>query len=344
MNRTNIYLSLIILGLLGFIGYQQRKISNQDVKITDLVHQKDLGNGVTRSGVRIGTADDVDGFAADAGVSMATVKEDAEKHGAVVTGVNVVEGTTHGTVASGVSSSRTKKWTIPTEQPSGSQASKEPPKPAGTESNEKEVCKKCSDCGSSKSEVSHEEQILDLVEKVGEKEINVGEVSFKSWELKPWSYSLFPRTFKSATVIAEDDDGNKLAYNHLEISVNGTSFELPVTTSTLVETPKPAKFRWFPRLNLGVGAGMTKSIDPEFKAGVSLSLANYGSMKLLPDWQFIGVGVNYSVQDLVSFSITPAYYRIGKHLPLVENLYFGLDLSIGLSANMAFTGSLSCAL
>lgn len=343
MNTLNkIFFAAIVL-LVGAVWYQHTLIEKDEKKIHDYEEQKDLGHGITRSSHSTVNSGSLNDYAADAGVKIDTIRDDASNHGAVLTGVNITNTHTDGHKVIGARSSRV------TPRPDADNGNN---KPVGQDSpasiangseyprcqDPQEKCKPCPVSTRNKYELA--EQEIDLEEKTGEERINVGSVSFKAWSDEPWSYSLLPRSFKTASVVAEDDDGKKLIYTKSTMTVGDKTVDLPVSTSDFLETPKPARFRWTPRLSLNAGFGISNEIDFEFHAGASLFLANYGPMKLTPDWNFLGIGASYSRLNTIAIEFSPINYRIAKHIALIDNTYIGPSIGYGAGDRFTFTVTL----
>jgi len=99
---------------------------------------------------------------------------------------------------------------------------------------------------------------------------------------------------------------------------------------------------WNPKLDLGVGFGMSHKIDFNWVAELGFSLSAYG--KTLDDisWRFFRVGTGITKHGF-SLSFSPTQFNLGKHLPLISNAWlmpyggydfghqaghFGLGLSV----------------
>ncbi len=348
MDKSTKILVSIIGVMLLIIGYQQKKISDTKSQLTQVITQKDLGGGTTRSSVHNGTVEDVMNAAADAGMSISAVKDDAESHGASITGANVSVARTDGSTHSDVSSSRTAKRQRGNETSVNPHDSTSASNTQGgnTSSEAKQDPTTCGpNASTEKCPYNDDEQILDVYEQIGDQKIAFGNVSFKAWELKPWSLTVLPREYRSTVIFAETDDGQKIAYSHNSITVGDTTVNLPISSSKFITSPKPAKFRLSPRLHLSVSLGLTLPLFLDGQFGAKVHFFNYGSDKLMPDFTFAGVGLGYSAgQSSMVFGFTPALYRVGKHLPLVEDLYIGPEVTVSLSGSFSILLSLSTAL
>lgn len=326
-NSLKVFLPVILM-LLGYIWHQNSQIQDLNQRISDHVDQATLDGGIIRSSRDTVSAADFNSFAADAGIDLNVIRDDAGKHGATVTGANVTNSHTDGSTVNAVGSSRTRARS---DKPA-TQSSQTPECPVCAPGNVPTVCPSCSECAQNRYE--NAEQILDLEESIGSKKVRVGEVSFKAWLDSPWSYTLLPRVFRSSAVIAEDDEGRKLVYTKSQMIVADEVVDMPVSTSQYIETPMPPKFRWNPRLALGFGAGTSTSLELDLNAGLQMNFASYGSKKLIPDWNLLGVGVLYSSLNTLEVAIFPASYRIARFLPFVENVYLGPAVGFGLSGRL----------
>jgi hypothetical protein len=338
--KTNKLLLLTIGLMLLIIGIQHKQLQDANSKLTKVIDQKDIGGGIVRSSTSVGTSADIDSMALDAGVDISRIRSDATDNGAVVTGINVTTANTSGSNSTNVRSSRSKPRTDVAQPNFGSCVC---PPNQGSSSDIKIPPPTAPACAPGRYENS--EQVLDINEPVTDQNIPFGEVTFKAWKEDPWSLSVFPRSYKSSVVFAEDDDGRKIAYSHMEIIQGDNKVTLPISTAEMVMTPKPAKFRWASRLHLGVSGGIHTTLGITGNAGLAFYFANYGSDKFLPDFTFIGAGLGYDfLNSSPVISLNPASYRIGQHLPFVQDLYLSPQLTLDLSLKVGLLVSISTAL
>ena len=161
--------------------------------------------------------------------------------------------------------------------------------------------------------------------------IPFGESGFKAWQQKPWSLDVYKRNYNVQTVIGEDDNGKKYVYNRMSVDVNGKTYPMKVTSSKLVEELPESKFRFSPRIHLGVSGGAIVNPTPsaEFTPTVEVALFSYGRTSLSPDWTFLSVGVGFETQATKpALVVSPVNYNIGHHLPLVSNLHIGPAVTV----------------
>jgi hypothetical protein len=84
---------------------------------------------------------------------------------------------------------------------------------------------------------------------------------------------------------------------------------------------------WNPKLDLGMSGAITTGLEARWMADIGLSLAGHG---VTPDdlrWRFLRIAAGVS-NETFSLSVSPVQYNIGKHLPLVSNMW--LTPTIGL--------------
>lgn len=336
----------IIAILLAFVIYQHNANRQLRSQIIETVDQKDLGKGTVRSSTSIGTQDDINDAAADAGMNMSAVKKDMEEHGTSATGVNVTESRTTGETVTNAGSSRTRRRSdsAATTSVTSCVCPSIHEVPAVDTERTERAARESKPEKSTVCRYDNDEQILDLNEKVGSDTVPFAEVSFKSWTSNPWNYVVYPRSYKSTVLFTEDDDGNKIAYSHSTITVADKTVNLPVETSKFMAAPKPARFRVFPRMYLSSGVGFDLNDGIEWQAGLGLYILNYGPEKLAPTWQFAGLGLNYSTTSSLSLSLVPVSYNIGPHIPFLHSLYLGPSVSVGLDLGFSFGASLSANL
>lgn len=99
---------------------------------------------------------------------------------------------------------------------------------------------------------------------------------------------------------------------------------------------------WNPKLDLGVGFGMSHKIDFSWVAELGISVSAYGKTPDDISWRFFRVGTGITKHGF-SISLSPVQFNLGKYLPLISNAWllpyggydfghqaahFGLGLSV----------------
>jgi hypothetical protein len=77
---------------------------------------------------------------------------------------------------------------------------------------------------------------------------------------------------------------------------------------------------WNPKLDLGLGFGVNQSLEESWLGDIGISLSAYGKTPDDIKWRFFrfGAGVTKSGYSL---AFSPALFNLGKHLPLVSNVW-----------------------
>lgn len=132
---------------------------------------------------------------------------------------------------------------------------------------------------------------------------------------EPWTTATYDIGYNITIVETEDD-------RYVEMAATNTSFpgeKFPIQVDA-------NKVRWAKRditnkFRIGPRISLTGSIGLDVGAGLDMSLFSYGKTKSDIVWRFIGAGVSYS-NNFMAYAY-PVEYNLGKHLPLVENLFTG---------------------
>jgi hypothetical protein len=166
--------------------------------------------------------------------------------------------------------------------------------------------------------------------------MRVADVSFSAAEKRPWNSKVYGIKYKILNTIGRGSKGQLILSTELiaenpEAQPNKT-FRIEGIESRTLQAPKPGpKFKvWDPALYLLMNLGVIayKEVDFSASLGFGFSVFSYG-----PDWRFLGITVGYDAfQNAFRGSLVPFLYNIGSPLPLLSNLYLGLD--IGLSSQL----------
>lgn len=180
--------------------------------------------------------------------------------------------------------------------------------------------------------------------------IPFGETTFNAWKEHPWELKVFPREYKSVTILSVNEDGKHVAHNQFLIETEGKIYKLPVQESSLLEIKPESKFRFSPRLYLGFDVGATivrttGGVHPGASPNLQVSLFSYGQTKKDVEWSFVGLGVGYLVDEQrPALLLSPVNYNVGHHLPLMDNLHVGPSVAVDTDANFTVMGGLRVGL
>ena len=316
-----VVLSIItIFGLLAFIAFNQIANNKKQLAIeSQIVKQKELLDGIVRSQSEYSAKKDLEQFIKDNNINLKAIKEDLAKLKADVNAVNIIL----------VASVGQKAYNMPSSSIGPSN-----PNPA--------IDSKCKDGTPCPNPDAYgylkTQQNLDLNEDFGKIKVPVGTVAFSAWQPNPWSIDIKPRDYTILSVVGKDENQRNYFYNKVTVTVAGKSHELPIKSAITKEEYPEAKWSfWNPRLFIGVdgGAGINPIVG-KFTPSVNLGIMSYGQYKNQPDFSVLGVGVGIdTVSRVPQVSLTPAAYNLGKHIPLMTNMYIGPSVHVGTDANVS---------
>lgn len=332
LNKILISITAIIaICLASLIIYKQFEISNRQKAIEEsVVKQKELSNNIMRSMSEYATKEDMVKFANDSKISLKDIQKDMDKLQADVKAINTIIVSSSGYKKEGVGSTGTGPKN-PNPQPN-------PPTCNGEPVN----CPNTDVYGYMQAR-----QDLDLNEPFGNTMVPIGKVGFSAWNSGPWTIDIRHRTYRVTSVVGVDENQRQYFYNKFTINVDGKDYDLRISSATTKQEYPEAKFSWWnPRLFLGVEGGLNLSqIKGEFSPNLSVGFMSYGRYKIQPDFSFLQLGLGYGIiSDRIQFSVTPFTYNIGKHIPLMNNMYLGPSLYFGTNGNTAIMGGIKVAL
>lgn len=307
----------LIIVLLVVIKWQHDTLVAQ--KESAATEMKQLRDDIVRAQTQYVSKKDLEEFAKGSNIDLSPIREDLAKLNAEIQGISSINVKTPGYVGTNLPSTTTtvREGNVP----------------------------------SSPSDVygylTHG-QLLKLSEPTADKkEIPFGEVEFKAWEEKPWGLKVYPRDYSVVSVLGQDESGKHYTYHKFMVTTNGTTYPIQVTDAKFVEEKPEAKFRFSPRLYLGVEAGgyVYPLPRPEVLPNLQVSLFSYGQTKVNPTWTFLGLGIGYGSQTkTLGFVLTPVRYNVARHLPLVENLYIGPSVMVNTTGGIAILGGIGVGL
>lgn len=312
-------LSVLVIGLLIWILLLQQSLHSKQSKLEeDIVTMKYLGDGIYRSQIDKVSSEELEKYIKGLSVNLDLIKKDLEKMNANITAVNSIIVSTPGYIGSDLPSD----------------GSNPGPKPKPIECKEG-ICENPDKYG-----YLNNEQISLLTEPFS-KDLNVpfGKVSFKAWNENPWNKEILSRNYKVSTVWGEDEDGKKYAYNQFEIEVDGKTYKVPIKEAKLVQEERQSKFRFDPRMYLGLMGGVNfnsdKGIIAELVPHASLFLFSYGKTKAQPEWSAGGIGLGWHTQQAVpALVITPITYNLGREGGFVRNLHIAPSVSVDIKGSV----------
>ncbi len=313
-----IALVLVLFGVLAFIiKFQHDLLAKNQALRESFVEMKELQQGWVRNSSRYVTKGDMDRYADDLGVDLGPIRADLKTLEAEVKGLSYAVARSKKVVKKDVGSTSTT--------PREGHADVDVPDPFGYQTNA---------------------QTVTLMEETGEERVPIGEVEFRAWKERPWSYELKAREYSAITVISVDDDGKTIVTNQLLVKVDGQEFPLAIEEGKFVEIYPEGSFKFHPRLFLAFDAGAyVTQVAAELTLDAEISFFSYGKTKLSPDWVFLSPGLGYATQrGNMIFSLAPARYNLGSVLPLIENLYVGPKVTVDLEGNVGIYAGVAVGL
>lgn len=310
--------SFLLIGALFFIIVKQIEITKRQTAIeAQTTQQKELAESIVRAQREWATKKDIDELAKDNGINLSIILSDLEKLGARVDGINSVVVKSIGQKQTDISSTNTV---------SGG--------PGPTVVDCKGTSLTCPDPYGYLSKT----QELKIDEKFSNASVPFGNVGFSSWKDKPWSLTVYPRSYTLTTVVGKDDEGKEYAYNKLQIAVDGKQHDVKIDQSRFLQEYPNDKFSFFnPRIYLGIGGGVNfQKTNVDFVPSAYVTFMSYGKFKYQPSFTFVGVGAGYAVENKqFNFLLTPFTYNVGQHIPLTKNIHLGPTIGFDTSGGVS---------
>lgn len=319
----------------GFIFFKERQIATMQSSISSsLVSQANLIDNIQRSSSQFATSADLNAFAAQENVNLAAIKANLDGLNASVVAINAVVVQSTGQNQTNVPSSGT------TPNPKPTPTSTTVPCTGNTA-----TCPGPVDAYKYTQNI----QTLTLNEDFSTVQVPIGSVSFDASQPKPWSETIYPRTYDIVNTIgANSTTTQMIVYNQLSITSNGKTQTVPLTSSKLVQqVPAPSFSWWNPRLMLSMNGAINLSEAPvkgEATPSIGLQVMSYGSSKSSPSISVLGVGVGYEiVAQRPAIVLNPISFNIGKVLPvgLVDNTYVGPSVQMDTKGDVSVGAGLS---
>lgn len=322
---------LLFAALVWLIWHQQNIIDRQRRIEQSTIEMRQLQDGIVRNKARYVTGQQLKDFAKQTDVNLKQIQKDAKKLGADVQSISEAKTVTPGFIKTLIQSSSSTPRTDPPEK----------------------IETKCPDGTSVTCPNPDKFGYLGKTEKLALKEpfadgtkVPWGEVGFSAWQQKPWQLKVYPRKYSAVTVMAQDEDGRHFAYSKFSIESEGEKHSIPIEAELVEKIPEP-EFRFNPRLYLSIGVGTYFNPRPDWEITPNLQvfLFSHGHTKITPKWIFLGVGAGYGTQmNKLNFILSPVSYNIGKHIPLVDNIYIGPSVGLDTSGSFSILGGLRVGL
>jgi hypothetical protein len=313
--------AIATIGILGFIAFKQFEISNkQDAIEKQMVAQKDLIDGITRSQAQYASKGDIEKYIKENNVNLQAIKDDLDKLNASVSAVNVLIARSSGQTGTNIPSTGTGTTNPNPVDPTDAD-------PYG---------------------YMKREQKLTLNENFAGVAVPFGTAGFSAWQKFPWSVNIPPREYKLINVIGTDENQRMYVYNKFSIKVNDKEYDVKINSAETKQEFPEAKFSWFnPRLFLTTGGAVNFTQAPiqgSANLGVTIGLMSYGRYKTNPAISILQLGVGYQTgTQRPTAIINPINFNIGGIIPggLVNNTYIGPSVQIDTAGNVLAGANIS---
>lgn len=311
----------------------------QSTMAASVVAQKTLLDGITRSQSQYVSKADLDAFGAANNVVLSAIQKDVSAIGATVTAMGTITVNSGGVDQNGIGSTSTTPDPITTDSPptvncNGTQIPCPNTDPFGYQKNIQNLQLTEPFTSPTPTPSSSTATPPPPVP------VPIGQVSFDASKQSPWSIDTYPRAYAVDTVIATDQSGKETAYNQFEITTNGQTYKLPITTAKFEQQyPSPSFNFWNPRVYLGIDGGVLIKAAPTgvVSPSVNFGFISYGSSNISPDLSILQLGVGYnSANQNVQFQVSPLQYKLP--IPFMKSTYIGPTVAIDVSG--AYSGLL----
>lgn len=312
----------------------------QTTMAASVVAQKAILDGITRSQSQYVSKADLDAFAAANNVTLAAIQKDVSAMGAMITAMGTITVNSGGTDQSGIGSTSTTPDSATNPPPTVNCNGTQIPCPNtdlfGYQKNIQnlqltEPFTNPPPAPSSSSVPAPTSPPPTVVP--------IGQVSFDASKQNPWSVDTYPRSYAVSNVLATDQDGKETVYNQFQITTNGQTYKVPITTANFVQQyPSPSFSFWNPRLYLGLDGGILLKASPTGVVAPSINFGfmTYGQTKTSPDFSILQLGVGYnSANQDVQFQVSPFQYRLP--IPFLQSTYLGPTVAIDAAGQYSAT-------
>lgn len=323
--------AIFAICLSTIIIYKQIEISDRQKAIeAEIVKQKELAGNITRSMNEYATKKDIESYILNSNLNLKAIQDDMKLLSAEISAVNDYTIDSIGYHKTNISSTHTGETNpdpkIPTVECNGQQI----------------PCPNTDSFG-----YLTDQQMLKLYEPFVNVNVPIGEVGFSAWQQKPWEVKILPRTYHMTSVVGTDENQRQYFYNKVSVSVEGRTYDVKISSATTKQEYPEASFNWWnPRLFMGIDGGLNLSqMSGEASPNIDVGFMSYGRFKNQPDFSFLQLGLGFGIDNKkIQFAVTPFTYNVGKHIPLMNNMYIGPSLYIGSDGDVSIMGGLRTAL
>jgi len=141
-----------------------------------------------------------------------------------------------------------------------------------------------------------------------------------------WTIGTYPLEIHENIILAENEDRLDViveAWAETDILTTTKDKKFPITIEKVSWTRREPTNSWMFNMRPSINFGISKTIYPS----LSLSFFSYGKSDRDMNWRFLGIGIG-RIDDDLSLHFTPVEYNLGNNLPLIENLFGGLQYNV----------------
>ena len=328
-----------IIAVMAYTIKSQRDIINALQQNSD--QQRLLKDDITAIKATQLTDDNFNKKLAALNMDMDTLKADLKATNSTVTSILISTNTTPGSVITNGNNTGFIPRPLPTTDPStGTIPPVVPPTPQGTTADGQP-------CFTDKYGYFAKIPYYDINELLKDKQqIPFGRIQFDVQKQAPWGATVYPREYTTSIAIATDTLGNKTAYSKMTIKSQDKIYSMPETQVQYFERlPSAQMFWWSPRVMLGIDAGYSTKPGLDYGVTAQIFTSSYGKTQSAPDWYFLGVGMNYDINNQkYNVAITPAAYKITGANSMFQNIYIAPTITMGSTGDVAVLGGIRVGL
>jgi hypothetical protein len=165
------------------------------------------------------------------------------------------------------------------------------------------------------------------------------------WEAT-YEYSLSQKFHLELIEITTSDGHKETQAKIYEVTPDGMSDPLTITDFKYANIDNTAFGMqwWAPTLILGIHQPLFSQTDWYPKPFLAVSISKLGRPTHDDLFRFFQFGIGLAKESKVMFLFTPATYNLGTDLPLIHDLWIGLDLGLDIGAHWSVGVSLSTGL
>jgi len=299
---------LIVIGIIGF-ALAKNYITMSSISNRLMEHDisfKKITDSIARAETKIVGKEELENFLKGTELSVNKIKKDLQKMEADLSAVGKTVASIEGKIESDQSSDNSVSHTPP-DQPS--------------------ECKFC--------------DIYEYTTQLQKKDIKIGEmpygtITFDASKAKPWSLKYDDIDIIVNTALGLTKEKRRIFYHAIYLKnksrpeLKDKQYTLKLTSSEFVESiPFPTKWHWWaPSIDISIDNMLTSENMGRYDLGASIGFTflALGGTPEYSNWRFARLGLGFNTNGKIFGSFEPARYNLGDKLPLINDLWLGLNL------------------